>query len=328
MKTNTIFTIISTILVVIVIAIMGYVIKTQHDIISSIDHTNKEQKFLKDNITRIESTILTPEDFDDKLKILNMDLSIVRRDLDSVGGKLDQIIISSNKTPGGSYNGLPSTGTTPIDNNTNTNPDCPGCVVDRYGYFSNVQQLDLNEPLSNGDKVPWGSVEFNATKENPWGYNVLPRTYSSEVVLATDASGKKRAYNKMSISVDGKTYDMPKTEVKYYERYPEPQFFLWNPRAMVGFDVGYSTHKKATVMPSAQLFISSYGKTKRNTDFYIGGVGVGYDIETNNYNMVVTPFSYKITPDSSVFQNINVGPSVGIDSGGDVYGVVGLRFGL
>lgn len=329
MKTNTIFTIISTILIIAVIGIMGYVIKTQRDMLNSIEQNNKEQVFLKDNITRIESSLLSSKDFEKRLSGLDMDIGVIKRDLANVGGKIDGIIIAENKTPGGSYIGLPSTGTTPIDNGSQvTDPNCPNCILDPYKYYSNVQQLELSEPLSDNTKVPWGSVEFNATKENPWSYNVKQRTYSTNVVLATDAEGDKRVYTKMSIKVDDKRYDMPEVQTQYVERYPEPRFFLWNPAVTAGVDVGYSTNPNYSVIPSAQVFVSSYGKTKKDSKWRIGGVGAGYDAVTNNYTIMVTPFTYKPTSDGSVLQNTQLGPSVGVDVNGKVYGGVGVKIGL
>jgi len=332
-KNNKITAIIVGILVITIIAVMGYIIKVQIDILGSIDNANKEQKFLQDNITRIESTILSSRDFDKKLSSLDMNMNVIRRDLNNVGGKINEIIESNSKTPGGTFTGQSSTSTAPIDDSDKppVDPNCPDCILDRHGYFANKQILRLTEPLSGEDGIPFGSIEFNAAKEHPWAYTVYPRIYSSTFVLATDVAGNRRAYTKMSIAPEdgsGKKYDLPEVEVKYFERYPEPEFFLWNPRAMVGFDAGYSTNPDFMLMPSAQLFISSYGKTKKDTKWYIGGVGVGYDIVSDNFSLLVTPFSYKATSDTSIFQNINVGPSIGVDLHGNVYGGAGLRFGL
>jgi len=328
MKFNTIFTVATTILVISVIVIMGYVIKTQSDMINSIEQNNKQQVLLKDNITRIESSLLTSKEFDKRLDDLNIDIGIIKSDLAGVGGKIDGILTAEATTPGGSYTGIPSTGTIPIDHEIPIDPECPNCFQDPFGYFSNIQRLDLSEPLSNGALVPWGGVEFNATEQNPWSYEVKPRTYSSTVVLATDAEGDKRAYTKMSIEVDGNRYDMPEVQTSYSERYPSPRFFLWNPRVMGGVDIGYSTNPDYTVMPSAQVFIASHGKTKRDSTWHIGGVGAGYDTVTDNYVLTVTPFVVKPTSDTSIIQNTYVGPSVGVDVKGSVYGGVGVKIGF
>jgi hypothetical protein len=332
MKTNTIFAIIGTVVIISIIAVLIYVIKVQRDIIGSIDESNKEQVKLKDNITRVESSMLSSKEFDEKLKSLALDLDVIKQDLDKVGGKVNQIILSENITPGGTFPGQPSSGTKPIPPTEQpTSSECKNCYVDTYGYFTKIQQYKLNEPLSNNTMVPYGMVEFDATKEKPWNYEVYRRTYNSTIVIATDAAGRKRAYSKVSITPnDGtsKRYDLPETEVQYYERYPEPEFYPWNPRVMFGFDLGYSTNKEFAMVPSLQIFISSYGKTKHDSDWYIGGVGGGYDVISNNYNLVITPFSYNINTDNSIFQNINIGPSVGVDLSGNVYGLGGLRLGL
>lgn len=327
MKTNTIFTIVATILSVSIMAIMGYVIKTQHNIINSIEQSNKQQVFLKDNITRIQSSLLTSKEFDKRLNSLDVDLDVIKRDLFGVGGKINSILTAKSKTPGGVYTGLPSSNVTPIDGQP-IDPDSPNCVKDTFGYLSSVQSLDLEEPLSEDISVPWGNVEFNGTEKNPWSYEVKPRTYSSTVVVATDAEGDKRAYTKMSITVDDKKYDMPEVQTTYSERYPSPKFFLWNPTLMGGVDVGYSSNPDYTVMPSAQVFVASHGKTKKDSKWHIGGVGMGYDVMTDNYTVMVTPFAYKPTSNTSVIKNTYVGPSVGADVKGRVYGTVGVKVGF
>lgn len=329
-KTQKILLFIATIITLSIFAIMGYVIKSQNDILKSIELSSKEQKFLKDDITRIESTLLTKDDFDSKLNSIDMDISVIREDLQSVGGQIDAILQASAKTPGETKINQPSTNTIPIpDDEIPRDPNCPNCFTDKYGYFSNIQRLELSEPLSNNTRVPFGSVEFNATKENPWNYSITPRTYTSTVVIASDRNGNKRAYTKISITPDGsKPYSLPQVETKFFEKYPESSFFLWNPRAMVGLDTGYSTNNSMSANISGQVFISSYGRTKKDTDWYIGGIGLGYDAVSKNPNFVATPFSYKITSPSSVFQNINLGPSIGVDIKGNVYGLFGLRFGM
>ena len=329
-KSRNIITIITTVVIIIVISVMAYVIKTQYDILNALDESTKQQKFLEDNITRIESTRLSSADFEKKLASLNIDLNVIKADLKKVNGKIDTILVSEAKTPGGKGTGLPSTSTTP-NTTPNTNPTTNNDCKDTYGYLTNIQEFKLSEPVTDKITIPFGSVQFNAAQENPWSYSVLPRSYSSTVVLATDAAGKKRAYTKISITPqDGsnKRYDLPEVSLEYVEKYPEAQFFLWNPRAMVGFDLGMSSTPKFAAVPSAQLFIASHGKTRLNSTWYIGGVGVGYDVPSSSYTMMITPFAYKITTDNSIFQNINIGPSVGVDTHARVYGLVGMRFGL
>jgi len=317
-----------------IIGILVYVVIQQQSIINSVDSAAKEQKFLKDNITRIESSLLTEKAFNEKLKTLNMDLAEIKKDLAKVGGEIDQIIISEGKTPGGTGTGLPSSGTIPIsdtpvpvDTSTNTN----ACYKDPYGYLKNIQLFTLKEPLNTNSSIPFGEMSFDATKAKPWGYKVYPRTYISSVVIATDASGGKRAYSKISIKPDdgsNKIYDLPQVEVKYYEKLPEAKMHWWNPRATVGFDIGWSSKPQFASTISAQVFTSSYGKLKQSPSFKFVGVGLGYNIPSSTYSVVVSPFTYKITGDKSIFQSINIGPSVAVDNKGDFQALGGVRLAL
>jgi hypothetical protein len=133
-KSRNIITIITAVVLVITISIMAYVIKTQYDILNALDESTKQQKFLQDNITRIESTKLSSADFEKQLVGLNLDLSVITADLKKVNGKIDTILVSDAKTPGGKGTGLPSTSTIP-----NTNPPTNNDCKDTYGYLSNIQ---------------------------------------------------------------------------------------------------------------------------------------------------------------------------------------------
>lgn len=322
-------------------AVMGYTIKQQNDIIKALSANAEQQRFLKDDITAVKSTLLTSADLDKKLASVNMDLETLKKDLNKTGSDVSAILIVTNKTPGSDKKGQPSTGYYPIPaENPSKDPVTPSgpiastcgpdCATDTYGYYNKVPYYRLSESLGSLS-VPLGEVSFNMREANPWNEKVYGRTYSSSVVIATDAAGVKTAYAKMTIQPnDGsnKTYSLPETQVQFYERLPESKFYLLNLRASFGLDLGYSSKPGFVYGPTAQIFISSYGKYKHKPDWYIAGLGINYDINNSDYNFALSPFAYKITGDDSMFQNINIGPTIAIDLHGNISGFIGFKLSL
>lgn len=327
-----------------IFCILGYIIKKQSDIITALQQNSEEQRQLKDNIVTVKSTLLTKEELDKKLAAINMDLGVIKDDLKKTKSDITGLITISAKTPGGTYVGVPNTGFYPRQPDT-TQPGTTGtvppdpvcqnsnnetCITDKHGYLSKIPYLKLDEPTLN-DKIPFGEVAFDVKKEAPWSYKIHPREYSTSVIIATDPVGRKSAYAKMMIKPDdgsNKVYALPQTQIQYYEQYPEAQFYWWNPRIMFGANVGYSTMPGLSYGASAQVFTSTYGKFKYKPDWYIAGLGVGYDINNKAYNISVSPFMYKVTGDNSMFQNINVGPTISVDFKGNVALLGGIMLAL
>lgn len=326
--------IISSIIVFILclLCAMGYVIKTQRDLIKSYENNVVEQRQLKDNIVAIQGQLLTAKDFDEKLKTINMDLATIKQDLKKTNSEISSIIVTKNITPGIILTGQPSDGSYPLPDNSVQTPEniaVPTCLEDKYGYLTKVPYFKLNEPLNGGKSVPFGEVTFNATNKNPWGYTVLPREYSTTIVLAEDSLGKKTAYAKMSIQPKGlDRVDLPETQISFVEKMPEAKMFWWNPKIMFGISAGYSTSPGFSFSPTMQVYTSSFGKFKHKPDWILFGVGLNYDINQNKTNGVISPFMYKITNDKSIIQNTYIGPSVGFGVDGSVSILAGIQFSM
>lgn len=325
------------VLVITVVCAMSYVIYTQRNMLKAMEQNTEQQRLLQDNITAIKSSLVSNETFEAKLKTLNMDIDVIKSDLKKTGGKLDSIIVVSNTTPGYIGTGLPSNGYYPMPNVDPNNPNSPpqtcpidsnGCIKDQYGYHSKVPYLKLNEPLQNKSNVPFGEVAFNANQENPWTLKIHPRKYETNIVLATDATGRKTAYAKMSITPEGgNRVDLPETQVQFVEKMPTASFSLWNPRLMFGLDFGYSTKPGFAYGPVMQLYTSSYGQLRDSPDWHFVGLGVSYDINNKAYNIAISPFAYRIF-NNFVFKNTYIAPNINISSNGDVAVMAGIRAGL
>jgi len=290
---------------------------------------------------------LSKDEFNKKLDALNMDMSAIKSDLSKTNSTLTSILVATNTTPGVIVNNAPNTGFYPhsVDPNPPSGTIPPisspsgqickigenNCVVDQYGYFSNLPYIKINEPTTNNQQIPIGEITFDARKQTPWGYKILPREYSTSFVLASDTAGHKTAYAKMSIKPNdgsGKSYDLPETQVQYYEKLPGAEFFWWNPQVMLGIGAGASSKPAFAYGPDLQLFIMGYGKYKIAPEWKFIGLGVGYDINNANYNLAISPFAYKLGNEDSIIRNLHIKPTVSVGIDGKVSVMIGFGLSL
>jgi hypothetical protein len=267
------------------------IIKTQDQIYQSIT----EQKQITDKIVRSQSQYLLAKDFDSKLKELDVDLKDIKRDLKSIPEKtkyeITGILSVNTKTPGSSVKDKPSDSSIPrpdpVDNST-----CATC--DPYNYRNATQVLKLNEPFANGTQVPFGKTEFSAWKQNPWAYNIYPREYNLTAILAENEDGKKVFYNKLTIKVEGKEYNVGVSSSQFYQKYPQSKF-RFNPSLFLGVNSGpYITQPSLLLSPELSLSLFSYGQTKYKYDWSLLSFGIGYDAINKTPLVLVTPVKYNI----------------------------------
>ncbi len=332
---------------VIVIGLVAFIIKLQWDAQNREDALNQrmiEMKQLQDGIIRAQSKYVSKDDLDDFAKKIDINLSVIRKDLDKFGADIKGINHVLARSTGRKGSNIPSTGTKPrpVDPEDPDKPhplqcsDVEGCYLDTYGYNNNSQSLGLTEPFSNGSEVPFGTVTFEAWKKEPWSVDQPPREYHVATVLGQDEEGRHYVHNKFQIGVDGKRYEVPIEQSELQEVYPEPEF-RWDPHLNLGLDVGASiatspdpdeSAATAEVVPNLQVTLFSYGETKKNPDWTFLGLGVGFETRRTNLGILVSPSNYNIGKPLPLMDNLYVGPQVGVDMSGNVFVGGGLRVGL
>jgi len=288
------------------------------------------QKELGDNIMRSMSQYATKQDMDKYAKDQNLNLDAIKKDLDSMNASLiaiNNVVVVSRGQTG---TGKGSTGTT-------TNPDPVKPVdpnnPDPNGYLANRQEFELKEQFENVD-VPFGKVGFSAWKDKPWDYNIPARTYNLTNTIGTDENQRHYVYNKFSVKVGDKNYDLKISSSQTLEEYPEAKFSFWNPRIYLGVDGGVKIGTSSVgpirgeAVPSVNLGIMSYGRYKNQPDISVLQVGAGYGIDAQKVNLSVTPIMYNVGKHIPLMNNLYVGPSVHVNTSGDVSIMAGVRVGL
>lgn len=297
---------------------------------SVIENSIIQQKELADNIMRSMSQYASKKDVEQFAKDQNVNLEAIKKDLETLNANLVAVnnVIVNSKGQNGSNQG--STHTTPNPEPKPVDPNNP----DPYGYMSNRQEFELNEQFENV-KVPFGKVGFSAWKEKPWDYSVQARTYSLTNTIGTDENQRHYVYNKVTVKVGDKNYDLKISSSQTKEEIPEAKFHFWNPRLYLGMDAGVRIATvpggppvRGEAAPSVNLSIMSYGRYKNQPDISVLQVGAGYGIDSQRPNLSLTPIMYNVGKHIPLMNNLYVGPSVHVNTGGDVSVMGGVRVGL
>lgn len=310
----------------VVLTLVGAIIYQYNVIKSYNDKINEyvvEQKRLSDEIVRSQSQYATKQDIDDYAKLLDVKLKPIKEDLKTFGAQIQGINNVSVITPGYSGSGIKSTTTTP-------RPDITDVVVeDDFGYLRNRQQLSLVEPFSDDTHVPFGNVGFSAWKDSPWDISIYSRKYSITNVMGVDENGRHYVYNKFSVIVDGKSYDVPINYANFLEKHPESKF-RFDPHIFLGISSGMyvSGGLAMAANPNVQLYLFSHGKTKISPDWIFFGVGAGYESVKKQADIIVSPVGYNVANHLPLVRNLYIGPSLGVGTNTDVSIMVSIGAGM
>lgn len=296
------------------------------------------QQQLVDGIMRSQSQYATAADLAKFASDNDINLKAIQDNLKQLNSQLTSINVITANSNGQTNNNQPSTGT----GTTNSVPPTPVTVncpsggtvtcpnTDPFGYQNTQQIFSLNEDFGTL-KVPFGTVGFSAWQQNPWSDNILPREYNVDTIVGVDDHERQTFYNKFTVKVGGKNYDIPIKTATTKQQVPAATFSWFNPRLLMGLDGGVNVnHVKGEFTPNVSLGIMSYGQYKTIPDFSILEVGLGYGTVNKTPEVVITPVSYNIGKNwfSPVMNNTYVGPSLSIGTDGSFGAGVGLRVGF
>lgn len=336
--------ILAGLLVVVLVCFGGFIFFKERQIAtmqSSISSSLVSQANLIDNIQRSSSQFATSADLNAFAAQENVNLAAIKANLDGLNASVVAINAVVVQSTGQNQTNVPSSGTTPNPKPTPTSTTvpctgntatCPG-PVDAYKYTQNIQTLTLNEDFSTV-QVPIGSVSFDASQPKPWSETIYPRTYDIvNTIGANSTTTQMIVYNQLSITSNGKTQTVPLTSSKLVQQVPAPSFSWWNPRLMLSMNGAINLSEapvKGEATPSIGLQVMSYGSSKSSPSISVLGVGVGYEIVAQRPAIVLNPISFnigKVLPVGLV-DNTYVGPSVQMDTKGDVSVGAGLSVGF
>lgn len=297
---------------IILIVALLLVIKFQQDAANEnkqLQQTIVEMQQLQDGTMRSESKFVSDEDLKSLVANQKIDIKEVEKDLKTFGGEVKAIDVVKVITPGKVATNLPST---KIEN-TNPQPT----EKDSFHYLLNRQVLSLSEPIGKIN-VPFGNVGFSAWQKNPWDISISSRKYILSTVIGQDEEGRDYTYHKMLIETENKTFEIPITEAKIVQTLPKSKFYF-NPKLALGVAGGISLTPipEPEIEPFVEITLASYGKSKTNSEWLFGGIGIGYQSIEKQIDLQVTPVRYNVGSRLPLIDNLNIGPSVSVNIKGE-----------
>lgn len=294
---------------IILIVALLLVIKFQQDAANEnkqLQQTIVEMQQLKDGTMRSESKFVSDEDLKSLAANQKIDIKEVEKDLKTFGGEVKAIDVVKVITPGKVATNLPST---KIENSNPQPTD-----KDFFHYLLNRQVLSLSEPIGKIN-VPFGNVGFSAWQKNPWDISISPRKYILSTIIGQDEEGRDYTYHKMLIETEAKTFEIPITEAKISQTLPKSKLYF-NPKLALGIAGGISLTPtpKPEIMPLVEITFASYGKNKFDNEWLFGGIGIGYQSIAKEVALQVTPVRYNVGSRLPLIDNLNIGPSVSVNT--------------
>jgi hypothetical protein len=337
---------------IVVVGAFGFIIYQQNEMKTMQTQLNTAitaQQTLLDGITRSSAQYATKSDLDAFAAQNNVNLSVIQKDVAKLSATISGVNSVAVNSVGQNQNNLPSTSSTtnptskPVSNTVSCNGQQISCPnTDPYGYQSTEQTFALSEPFSTTSsgattstptQVPIGSVGFSAANKAPWNVNLYPRSYNVTNVLATDNNGKQTMYNQFSITTNGKSYTLPISTAKFEQQLPTSSFSFFNPHLFLTAGGGIDVSKlpvQGSANIGATLGIMSWGQTKASPTISVLQIGAAYETGTSKPAAILNPISFNIGGifPKGIVNNTYVGPSVQVDTGGNVFAGANVSVGF
>lgn len=264
-----------------------------------------KQKQIDSNITRSSSSVVSKEDLDKIIKDSKIDLSKIEKDLENLNGKIESInkvqvvTVYQKETDKSSDFVKPKNPEEKVE----VKPD---------DLKLETQFLELKEKFNNG-YVPIGNVGFSFWKKNPWEFEILQRKYNVTNIIAKTDKNETIVYNKFSINVNNKDYDLIVNNSETIYSFPENKFHFY-PKLFISSGVGYkfnhSVHGSIYLLGS---FIQ-YGQFKNNPKFSLLSVGIGKELTSNEVKFTIVPIMYNLSNFTKLIQNSYIGAGFSMDT--------------
>lgn len=212
-----------------------------------------------------------------------------------------------------------------------------GRPIDVNGYTLRPQ-IKL---LTDMKLAPLARVQFDASKEAPWSYNVYGRQYQVVTVVGKKDDGQLTFHHNLTYSVPdvdkNKSYPIDIVSSDFRQAPPQNKMYWFNPKLdlnvfaggrVVGFASGPGRDSILSFGADVGLSLSSYGENQVDSWFRLFRFGIGYDAERRAGHLSFAPFAFNIGKPLPLITNLYITPQIGIDTaGGTTVGIgIGPQF--
>lgn len=252
----------------------------------------------------------------------------VTTDAKAHGATVNSTSSTRTTTTGKRESNVPSTGTQERQPDAAAPTDAKA-GDDKWGYTRARKYIDLSEPMPGAGEVPWGRVGFSAWQEKPWDVSVVPRTYKVVTVGAVTDDGRRYAYSRFTVEVDGKEYPVTIQSAKYVEDLPTGRF-RWHLKPLIAVDLAASVFGGSglQVLPGVQLAIAGYGTSPQLPEWLFVILGLAADTTGPAGALTLTPLSWNLHRALPFVDNTYVGATVSFTTQGLMGVGGGVRVGL
>ena len=254
-----------------------------------------KQKQLEDNITRSSTSFASKEDIKKILNESKIDLSKIEDDLEGLNAKIDSVNKVQVVSVYQKQENIPT---------ENSIPKTDPIEVKKDDLKQETQYVSIGEQFKN-TRVPFGKVGFSYWRNNPWEYEVYKRNYKITNVIAKDSNNNTVVYNKFSINVDNKDYDLELDSADNIQIMPENKFHFY-PKIFLGFSSGYNINKSFDSSVFLYGNFIQYGQFKNNPKLSLLNLGLGTNF--NTYKVSLVPVFFNLQNISKFLQNSYIGP--------------------
>lgn len=254
-----------------------------------------KQKQLEDNITRSSTSFASKEDIKKILNESKIDLSKIENDLEGLNAKIDSVNKVQVVSVYQKQENIPT---------ENSIPKTDPIEVKKDDLKQETQYVSIGEQFKN-TRVPFGKVGFSYWRNNPWEYEVYKRNYKITNVIAKDSNNNTVVYNKFSINVDNKDYDLELDSADNIQIMPENKFHFY-PKIFLGFSSGYNINKSFDSSVFLYGNFIQYGQFKNNPKLSLLNLGLGTNF--NTYKVSLVPVFFNLQNISKFLQNSYIGP--------------------
>jgi len=281
---------------------------------------------LTETLVRSSNQWATKKDLEHDLKafMTKKDYATLRADIDKLGANL----MAVGRTVGTIKRKVSKLEKS--DDQGPVNPDIKLCddgkLVDTHEYTKRPQ-IKL---LTDVNLAPVAKVQFDASKDKPWNYDVFRRNHYLTTVVSRKESGQMVFHHKLEYSVPdkdkAKKYKVNIVSSDFKQAPPKSKMFWLNPRVDANFFAGGAVYRFAegpgrpdnivSLGVDIGLSLSSYGPTKVDSWFRLFRFGLGYNIERQAAQFSFAPFVLNIGKPIPLLSNLYLAPQVGVDTGG------------
>lgn len=293
-----------------------------------------EFKQLTANLVRASTNWATKDDVNGLLKNLvsKDDFKAIQDDLSKLGARLSAV---------GQTIGTINSRVGKLEKSTSEGPatqvaTCSdGKIVDVYGYTQKTQ----NKELMDAKEAPVANVQFDASKDKPWSYEIYKKEFKIVNVVGKKEDGQLTFHNQLQYSIPdkdkNKIYDVDLVSSQYLQVPLKNQMFWFNPILDLNVFAGGNVYPFASWSGKPDnrfslgfdlgLSFSSYGETRADSIFRFLRVGVGYDAWRQAGHFSFAPLAFNAGKFLPLMTNMYLTPQVAFDTAGGL--TVGLGIG-